>query len=139
MWEAYKGDICQYIAKTQGLGNYRLPMGIEFGENADWTWVNGGNNYAGGSYGGTISVTNGRYFKNNTNLFFPSAGRRGGPDGTLYLASSPDATDLYGRYWSGSTRNANTSYYLCFLSNIVWTNEYIGKYYAQTIRCILQE
>jgi hypothetical protein len=127
-WNELKGDICQYIATTQGLGNYRLPISNEFGSGSDWgTWQTGTNT---SSQHGRSTVNTGRFFLENgsKSIFFPAAGFRQWGKAT------------FGRclYWGSSIAGVDKAIELDMMSGDP-SFDSASRPDQQSIRCILQE
>jgi hypothetical protein len=146
MYSAKRGDICQYLGKTQTtLKGYRLPRSSEMTTQNSTTywylltdgWEKGIDPFSGsdasvGKADGTADLValNKSYAKNSTlGVTLPASGCRT-IQGPLQDIGS------YGHYMSGSATGANDHY-----NGLTFDNQYCGTYvpyrsYALPIRCV---
>jgi hypothetical protein len=162
MYTNKRGDICQYLGKTQtALAGYRLPMSSEFGTTnstgfnpttpVSGGWIMGtaasnfvenldaGNGKADGTADFTVASGNGAgqvlgYAVNQTmsNLTLPASGNM---EGHSVLAN----VGLGGGYWAGSAANNNIhARYLYFAGDGTRTylNLYIFRSCGFPVRCV---
>jgi hypothetical protein len=155
MYSGKRGDICQYIGKTQAaLKGFRLPTSSELGtvaENWDGTAAKGGgwqvlgtwsSNNAAGKADGTANLRVAA--KNNANAVFvaiqnngmggvmlPASGYRGG---TGPLATS--SVGSVGNYWSGSIYNELNAWRIDFHSTAVRPDIPGTRSYGFAVRCV---
>jgi hypothetical protein len=141
-YEVYKdgrGDICQYLSTKTGVveGNWRLPTAGELGPAGGWTHggrVTADNTLANAE--GTADLLtasiDGAWAKNADmgDVVFPASGVRGGNDGALA------SVGYYGHYWSGSARSATQGWYVGFLNNYVYSNDYSVRSFGFSVRCV---
>jgi hypothetical protein len=153
MYAARRGDICQYIGKTQlALKGYRLPTSSEFGTtqsdsfNPNTTvaggWIWGRNfgtwpsydNSIGNAEGTVNLIPNFGYATNqNMGVILPASGLRGSGGQTGFLGNF---SGFRGHYWSGSAASDNYGFYLVFSENIMYVEQNYYRSYAQIVRCV---
>jgi hypothetical protein len=158
MYESFRGDICQYLGKTDAsLDGYRLPMSIEFGSstgthlNQDgWTLGGGFADHSstlemdqGYDYEfGTLDVTTfGGYAINSVMgyggipVIFPAAGGR--EHGSYYYGDNGyvGGTGNSGFYWAGSVASDQQAYVILVASVTVQTQS-VNRNCGFPIRCI---
>jgi uncharacterized protein (TIGR02145 family) len=152
MYLGKRGDICQYIGKTQvALKGFRLPTSSEFGTViedwngttakgggwqplGDWTWNNAAGNPEGSS---NLRVA----AKNNANTVFsaiqnngmggvvlPASGYRG--EGTMATVGS------VGNYWSGSSYSETHGWRIDFHATSVRPNIAAYRSDGFAVRCV---
>jgi hypothetical protein len=153
MYAGLRGDICQYIGKTQPkLEGYRMPTAAELGtfpltswESHSGGWTRAGNDWTvdlslANEAGTTDIIAAGKGYARNTtkgNLRFPASGCRE-YDGQHKVNRTGDT----GLYWSGSaglltSNNAIGAYFLDFKTGTIGSDniaEY--RYYGFSVRCI---
>ncbi len=144
-YTAYKGDICQYLSKTQPLlGSWRMPTVKEYNSaglahNTSVSWTNSTVPWASfGSFAaqisnvnaqGTISIPSGGTYTVNGSSSFPASGCRS-PDGTLLNVGQS------GYYWSSSAYSSTEGYYLYFnINNVAPAYSYNGQS-GHLVRCV---
>ncbi len=140
-----KGDICQYLSKTQpSLGSWRMPTQQEFNaaglaDGASVSWTTSTAPWAEfGSFGDQTNNVNtqgtflmpggGTYTVNGASTSYPASGYR--PiDGTLLNVGQG------GYYWSCSASNTN-GYTLSFDNSNVYPAANFNRQYAFAVRCV---
>jgi hypothetical protein len=149
-----RGDICQYIGKTQGaLKGFRLPTSSEMGTaNAnDWSGSTGGwqptvspwpmpDNAAGNPEGMSNlreSAKNkvGKVFASIVNygmgaVVLPASGYRPDVDGVLTSVGNT------GNYWSGSAQSEVNGFRMTFAGSLMHTISLAPRSYALSVRCV---
>jgi hypothetical protein len=144
-YAVYKGDICQYLSKTQpSLGSWRMPTAKEYNseglaDNAYVSWSTAITWASFGSFGdqtsnvnaqGTTSISSGgTYTVNGSSSSYPASGFRV-PNGTLLYVG------LYGRYWSSSVYSSTNGYYLYFSSSLVGPALSGSRQSGFVVRCV---
>lgn len=144
---AYKGDICQYLSKTQpSLGSWRMPTAKEYNaggvaDNTDILWSTSTIPWAYfGSFDdqtndvnaqGTFALSSvGIYTVNGSSSSYPASGYRK-TDGTLLRVGQ------FGLYWSSSTDTGSTNgYVLYFNSSHVYPAVVSNREYGYLVRCV---
>jgi hypothetical protein len=137
MYTNLKGDICQYLGKTDAaLNGYRMPIANEFPTGSEWVMGDGSfvhtpsASYADGR-ADFLSSNNGAGIKlgsaihPSTGLVLPAAGYK-----TYYEWVSPSSVGGEGQY-----RTASISFVLFFNSAEMRHMNQFGSYYV-SIRCI---
>lgn len=99
-YQAYKGDICQYLSKTGVVsGNWRLPTSEEFGEASQYkssgSW---GNVSSTNAYGTTVMPTYVTFTSENGKIRFPASGSR-------YTQGTTDNIGTIGFYRTSSVHS----------------------------------
>ena len=145
-YNAKKGDICQYLSKTNAVsGSWRMPTIKEFNttnaakfENITWvttgttTWVQYGTSPGtnSGIANGQSSISYGAiYTYNGSSTSFPASGWRNN-GGTL------DYVGRQGNYWSSSGDSEGNGFYLAFTMYYVCPAVIINRQYGHLVRCV---
>jgi|GEM_PF-692800 len=144
---AYKGDICQYLSKTQpSLGNWRMPTAREYNaagvaDNVfvSWTTATTPWAYFGSFYDQTHSVNvqgtfelsygGGTYTVNGGSSSYPASGSRN-TSGTLSNVGQ------LGYYWSSSAGSETNGYLLLFSSSGVGPAYKTIRQIGLAVRCV---
>jgi hypothetical protein len=154
MYAGLRGDICQYIGKTQPkLEGYRMPVVAEFGSSAPAVWASNPDGWvkAGADWTVDLSLANEAgtvdliaagmgYARHTTkgNLRFPTSGCReyNGQHGV-------NRTGGTGLYWSGSaglitSNNAVGARFMDFNPDVMSFGNTVAnyRYYGFSVRCI---
>jgi hypothetical protein len=150
MYLGKRGDICQYLGKTQtALRGYRLPRSIEMGAGGSVRWENltngwekgiatfpGADNSAGKADGTAdlVALNKGSAKNPTLGVTLPASGIRNGA--VPYYGRLSDV-GRYGFYSTGSASNADTRISLLFFYNDYYEPVYIPyRSYAFPIRCV---
>jgi hypothetical protein len=162
MYEERRGDICQYLGKTQSaLAGYRLPTSNEFGSESEIVWnasapnANGWEqgsafvqNEAVGYADGTADLLDATPGKNNGSTVYGSAINRTMDDvvfpasgARYYFLSTQTHSSLsrpgeLGFYWSGSAYIDYYGYYLYFGTSGPNPNSARHRSFACPVRCV---
>jgi uncharacterized protein (TIGR02145 family) len=106
-FNAYKGDICNYINPA-----YRMPTLDELAAlgtgtssaDGEYTWTGAGNATSADATGKQVFNQYGTFKKTGTEYVLPASGFRSYSSGTVNFAGSA------GYYWSGSSENSSEAY-----------------------------
>jgi hypothetical protein len=153
VYQGLRGDICQYLGKTQtALKDYRLPTIAEFcsidlgnSNGIDgWTIVGttgSTDNTLGNAYGtADLTISSRRHASNSLTgsggnaVVFPYSGERK-PGSGQYDGGSLEYVGGVGTYWSGSAR-ANTNAHSMALGSSSVHASYDDRSYAFPVRCV---
>ena len=144
-YAAYKGDICQYLSKTNAVsGSWRMPTAKELnaggvadngyvawtGSTAPWASFGGFGAESGNVQGTTQFSSGGIYTVNGSSSRFPASGYRYYSTGTLLYVGQ------FGYCWSSSAYSGTFGFYLGFLSSYVYPAHYNYRQYGFPVRCV---
>jgi hypothetical protein len=155
-YQGFRGDICQYLGKTQAaLSGYRLPTSYEFGSNSDTSWgapnLNGWQintafpaaNISAGYVDGTADLLDDADGKNGGKKVYGSAINKTMRDVVFpasgYREPTAGATTGVGSlsfYWSGAAHNATYGCDLYFQSGYINPGDAFHRSFAFPIRCV---
>jgi hypothetical protein len=137
----FRGDICAYLSGRPGVpaGYWRMPTSDDFGEEADYTRVQGSNTPSGAfnpvittDTDGTGVIDNGYSFtdpKAGSTVFFPASGRRRDSSGDL------SNVGVFGLLWSSSPY-LTKGYAMGFQGGINPSHGDPVRSYSFPVRCV---